>query len=137
MGEDIILTLFVIAFSLFWAGMGLFMKKHPELIAGYNTMPKEKLKNVDIQAIGNLFCKGFRVMAVSMAVLYLVLRLPVKLPIPIAMNGFLAPIFLGTPILMAMAQKYDKNPRGRIAKYLPAGIMALLYLIAVAMYFLN
>jgi hypothetical protein len=37
---------------------------------------------------------------------------------------------------MAMAQKYDKNPRGRIAKYLPAGIMALLYLIAVAMYFL-
>ena len=123
----------VIVFSLAWVGIGWSMKKYPELIAGYNTMSPEKKRNVDIQAVGNLFYRGFCIMAALMVALYFSLQLA-GLPMQTAMVGFLAVIFLGTPVLLIMARKCDKNPGTGLGYYLTAGIMLSLILVATALY---
>ena len=35
-------------------GIGVYIKKHPHMIAGYNTMSEEKRKNVDIEKIATI-----------------------------------------------------------------------------------
>ena len=124
--------LVVILFSLAWVGIGRFMKKYPDLISGYNTMSPEKKMNVDIQAVGDLFCRGFQFMATATVVIYFGLRLA-GLSMQTAMAGFLAVIFLGTPVLLVMARKHDKNPRSGLRYYLTAGIMLSLILAATAL----
>jgi hypothetical protein len=114
----------VVIIALFLVGIGQLVKKYPDTISGYSTMSKDKRKNVDIQSVGNLLNKGFLLIAAAMLVLYFIFRLS-GMQVA-AFIGFTAPIFIGTPVLLAMAQKYDKNVRGKFAKYLPAGIIVLL-----------
>ncbi len=123
----------VIVFSLLWLGIGQFIKKYPELLAGYNTMSPEKKRNVDIQAVGKLFCRGFQIMAAAMVVIYFGLQLA-GLPMQTAVAGFLAVIFLGTSVLLVMARKHDKNLRSGLKYYLTAGVILFLFLGAVALF---
>jgi hypothetical protein len=120
-----ILDIIVIAFAVLWVGVGLFVKKYPRLIAGYNTMSEDELKNVDIQAVGRLMCRGFLWMAAAMVVLYF----PFKLlgMETVAMVAWLAPIFVGIPIVLFVVQKYDKNVRSNFKKYLPVAIVIALF----------
>ena len=37
--------------GLFLIGMGILVKSYPNLISGYNTLPPEKKKKVDIKGI--------------------------------------------------------------------------------------
>ncbi len=122
---------FVIFYSLLWAGIGWFVGKHPETIAGYNTMRNEKRRNVDIQAVGNLVRKGFRVMSVAMVVLWFSLRLSGQ-PVRVAILGLFASVFIGTPVLLLSVRKHDKNPRGGWKYYLTAGVIFSLFLAAAA-----
>lgn len=119
------MDVFVIFFAIFMAGIGLFVKKYPNMISGYNTMSKEKLKNVDLQAVGTLFYKGFLLIGVSMVVLYFFFRL-LGMPL-VAQIVWLAPLFVITPVLLLKAQKYDSNRRSNFMKYLPAGIVIVLF----------
>ncbi len=107
------------------AAVGLLMKKYPNMISGYNTMSAEKKKNVDIQAVGNLFCKGFLLIGALMIVLYALFRWLLDMP-AVAHGVWIAPMLLITPVLLVMARKYDKNPRGKVAKYWPAWIVGVL-----------
>lgn len=115
----------VVIFALIVAGIGFFVKKYPDTISGYASMSAEKRKNVDIAAVGDLLCKGFRWIAVAMLVIYFVFALLGK-PVLALTLGLLAPIFTGTIVLMIMSQKYDTNPRSRFRKYLPTGIVIFL-----------
>jgi hypothetical protein len=119
------MDVFVIIFSLFTALTGWLMKAQPNLISGYNTMSAEKKKNVDIQAVGNLFCKGFLLAGTSMIALYAIFNWLLDMP-AVAQGVWLAPILIITPVLIVMAQKYDKNPRGRFAKYWAACLVGAL-----------
>jgi len=37
-------------------GIGFLVKAFPVLIAGYNTIPKDKKKNVDVKGLSTLIC---------------------------------------------------------------------------------
>lgn len=39
-------------FAVVWCVIALFLRHYPETMAGYNTMPKAKRENIDIQKLG-------------------------------------------------------------------------------------
>ena len=39
-------------FVVVWCLIALFLRHYPETMAGYNTMPKAKRENIDIQKLG-------------------------------------------------------------------------------------
>ena len=41
-----------LVFSALWSCCALYVRRHPEKIAGYNTMPLEKLCKIDLPRIG-------------------------------------------------------------------------------------
>ena len=38
--------------ALVWGAIALFLRRYPETMAGYNTMPKAKCEEIDIQKLG-------------------------------------------------------------------------------------
>ena len=49
-------------FVVVWCLIALFLRHYPETMAGYNTIPKAKRENIDIQKLGrfvsNAMCAG-------------------------------------------------------------------------------
>ena len=43
-----------VIFGVVWLAIALFIRKYPETMAGYNTMPKHKREKIDIEKIGRL-----------------------------------------------------------------------------------
>ena len=43
-----------IIFAAVWALIALLLRHYPETMAGYNTMPREKRAEIDIQKLGRL-----------------------------------------------------------------------------------
>ena len=43
-----------VIFAVVWCLIALFLRHYPETMAGYNTMPKAKRENIDIQKLGRL-----------------------------------------------------------------------------------
>jgi ABC-type Mn2+/Zn2+ transport system permease subunit len=41
-------------FAIVWCLIALFLRRCPETMAGYNTMPKEKRARIDIEKIGRV-----------------------------------------------------------------------------------
>ena len=39
-------------FAIVWCLIALVLRRYPETMAGYNTMPKAKRENIDIQKLG-------------------------------------------------------------------------------------
>ena len=39
-------------FAVVWCLIALFLRRYPETMAGYNTMPKRKREKIDIQKLG-------------------------------------------------------------------------------------
>jgi multisubunit Na+/H+ antiporter MnhB subunit len=122
----------VVIFALLLAGCGVLVKKYPNTISGYNTMPPERRANVDIETVASLLQKGFLTIAAATIVIYFAFAL-LKMPLVAAIAGLLAPIFVGTPILLVMAQKHDKNPRKRAKKHLPAVIVSAITVAVLAL----
>ena len=44
-------------FAVIWGLIALFLRRYPETMSGYNTMPKAKREKVDIQKLGRLISK--------------------------------------------------------------------------------
>jgi len=96
--------------GLFFIGIGFLVKSSPDLIAGYNTMPKEKRKNVDIVGLSTFMKKGFIIMGITMIILSLFIkffRLEDKFFFWVMTFITLA----GTIILVIKAQKFDGNKK--------------------------
>lgn len=53
------MAILIISFGLFMIGLGFLIKKYPNLIAGYNTMSKERKEQVDITGLSTFMCNGF------------------------------------------------------------------------------
>ena len=44
--------------ALGWGLIALFVRRHPETMAGYNTMPRKKRERIDLHRIGRLVSNG-------------------------------------------------------------------------------
>lgn len=47
--------------ALVWGLIALFVRRHPETMAGYNTMPRKKREKIDLHRIGRLVSNGMYV----------------------------------------------------------------------------
>ena len=127
------MLVFSLFFGLFIIGLGFFIKKYPNTLAGYNTMSAEKKKNVDIQTVASIFQKGMIVIglitiASSCTLNWLKLYEFVVL-------AYIAPLLIGVLILIAITQKYDRNKQSKFQKKLPAIIVgSIVIIVAIAMY---
>ena len=43
-----------VIFAVVWSLIALFLRKYPETMSGYNTMPKPKREKINIERIGRL-----------------------------------------------------------------------------------
>ena len=43
-----------VIFAIIWSLIALFIRKYPETMAGYNTMPKHKREKINVEKIGRL-----------------------------------------------------------------------------------
>ena len=91
--------------GLFLIGVGYAVKAYPDLIAGYNTMPAEKKKKVDIVGLSTMMKKNLIVQGITIIVLSVIfafLRID---------SGFvmIVVILAGCGICIVKGQKYDGN----------------------------
>ena len=47
-----------VIFAIVWCLIAMFIRRYPETMAGYNTMPKEKRARIDIEKIGRVVCRA-------------------------------------------------------------------------------
>lgn len=113
--------------GLFFIGIGFLVKSSPDLIAGYNTMPKNKKKNVDIEGLSTFMRNGFISIGVivimgSYIFVWIGLETIATTVVPLV-------ILLGVTIMVVMAQKFDRNRgKGKRTKltYGTLGVLLLL-----------
>ena len=82
--------------GVFLIVVGLLVKRFPMLIAGYNTMPAEKKKNVDIAGLSSFMRRHL----VIIGALWVLLALPVVYVIYL-------PVYVVW--MLVRAQRYDHN----------------------------
>ena len=47
-----------VIFAIVWYLIAMFIRRYPETMAGYNTMPKEKRARIDIEKIGRVVSRA-------------------------------------------------------------------------------
>ena len=47
-----------VIFAIVWCLIAMFIRRYPETMAGYNTMPKEKRARIDIEKIGSVVSRA-------------------------------------------------------------------------------
>lgn len=93
--------------GLFTIGIGFLVKSAPNLIAGYNTMSKDKKKNVDIEGLSTFMRNGLITIGLSIIIgYYLFTWIGFTM---IANSMILIATLVGATILVIKAQKYDHN----------------------------
>lgn len=93
--------------GLFMIGIGFLVKSAPDLIAGYNTMPKDKKKNVDIEGLSTFMRNGLITIGLSIIIGYYLFKW-VGFTM-IANSMILIVTLVGVTILVINAQKFDHN----------------------------
>lgn len=93
--------------GIFLIGIGFLVKSEPELIAGYNTMPKEKKKNVDIESLSTYMRNGSIIIGLTIVIgFYLFKWIGFT---KIANSMILISTLIGFTILVFITQKFDHN----------------------------
>jgi len=93
--------------GLFMIGIGFLVKSAPDLIAGYNTMSKDKKKNVDIEGLSTFMRNGLITIGLSIIIgYYLFAWIGFTM---IANSMILIVTLVGVTILIVNAQKFDHN----------------------------
>ena len=90
-------------------GMGFLVKSSPNLIAGYNTMPKDKKKNVDIDGLSTFMRNSFIIIGLSIIAGYYVFKWIGYTAI--ANSMILIATVIGVVIMLIYAQKFDHNKK--------------------------
>lgn len=101
------MLLFIILMGLILIGSGLLVKAFPNAITGYNTLPEEKKKKVDIRALSTLMRNslvgmGVLVVLVGFGLIYLGLT-------SWAFGMVSLIVLAGTVLMVLRAQKFDGN----------------------------
>lgn len=110
-------------------GFGIHIKKWHFLISGYNTMSKEKKKNVDVEKLGKLM----GLYMYSNGLLMILAGILGELGVDHVITIWVAFMFLSTAYLLIKAQRYDGNMVDKKGKWTGKGKreMKLVYAILV------
>ncbi len=106
--------------------IGSLVKGNPMLIAGYNTMPETKRKNVDIEGLSTMmrnYLMGMGVLQIAGGVLFAFVGWKLVADI--------WPIFtvlVGVLLMVIKAQKYDHNKKSPAINFLVISFIVLLVL---------
>jgi multidrug efflux pump subunit AcrB len=93
--------------GFFIIGIGFIVKSLPDLIAGYNTMPKDKKKNVDIEGLSTYIRNGLIVIGLVIIIGYFLFK---WIGLTIIANFMVAIVTLiGTTIMVINAKRFDHN----------------------------
>jgi hypothetical protein len=93
--------------GLFMIGIGFLVKSSPDLIAGYNTMPKEEKKNIDIEGLSTFMRNGLITIGLSIIIGYYIFK---WIGFTMIANSMILIVTLvGVTILLINAQKFDHN----------------------------
>jgi hypothetical protein len=112
--------------GLLFIGLGFIIKSFPNLIAGYNTMPAEKKKNVDIEGLSSFMRNGFISMGLVLIAGYYLFR---WLGSTMIANSMILIVTLtGVTVLVIKAQNFDHNKN---RKFKPACIAIALVILFV------
>src|SRR5690606_36674836 len=113
--------------GLFMIGIGFLVKSAPELIARYNTMPKDKKKNVDIEGLSTFMRNGLIIIGLSIIIGYYLFK---WIGFTMIANSMILIVSLvGVTILVIYAQKFYKN-KTKISK-LTYFIFGLVFLFVI------
>ena len=118
---------FAISFSIFFVVMGFLVKRFPILIAGYNTMSAKKKKNVEIDKLSSLLCKGLVIGGVAALFSYYLFSF-LELP-RVGMIAFSCVTIVIPLVSVIIAQKYDHNPNSKLKQ-----ILLITFCIAVTLF---
>jgi hypothetical protein len=93
--------------GLFMIGIGFLVKSAPDLIAGYNTMPQDKKKNVDIEGLSTFMRNGLITIGLSIIIGYYLFK---WIGFTMIANSMMLIVTLvGVTILVINAQRFDHN----------------------------
>lgn len=90
-------------------GIGFLIKAYPNSISGYNTMSKQKKKNVDIEGLSTYYRNGFIIIGIITIAGYYVFKLTGLRFMSELM--VLMPLLAGGAFLGIRGQKFDHNPK--------------------------
>lgn len=93
--------------GVFMIGMGFLVKSSPNLIAGYNTLPKDKKKNVDIVGLSTFMRNSLIIIGLSIIVGYYLFKWIGFTTI--ANSMILIVTLIGVTIMVINAQRFDHN----------------------------
>ena len=111
------MLIFSLFYSLFIIGIGFFINKYPDSLAGYNTMTIEKKRNVDIKSIASVYKKGMTYIGLITIVLTFLFYFSGLYILTIL--SVIYPLLIGILILSIITRKYDKNKQSRFKKSFP------------------
>jgi len=83
------------------------VKSEPDLIAGYNTMPKGRKKNVDIEGLSTYMRNGLIIIGLAIIIGYYLFKWIGFTEI--ANSMILISTLIGVTILVIITQKFDHN----------------------------
>ena len=101
------MDILILIVGLFMIGIGFLVKSAPDLIAGYNTMPKDKKKNVDIEGLSTYMRNGLITIGLSIIMGYYLFKWIGFTTI--ANSMILIVTLVGVTILVITAQRFDHN----------------------------
>jgi hypothetical protein len=93
--------------GIFLIGSGFLVKSEPDLIAGYNTLPKEKKKNVDIEGLSTYMRNGLIIIGLTIIIGYYLFKWIGFTKI--ANSMILISTLIGVTVLVIITQKFDHN----------------------------
>jgi len=113
-------------------GIGFLVKSTPDLIAGYNTMPKDKKKNVNIEGLSTFMRNGLITIGLSIIIGYYIFK---WIGFTMIANSMIPIVTLvGVIILVINAQRFDhnKNKKTKLT-YFVLGLV-ILFVIGIITY---
>ena len=93
--------------GIFMIGMGFLVKSAPNLIAGYNTMPQDKKKNVDVEGLSTYMRNSLIIIGLSIIAGYYLFKW-IGFTV-IANSMILIVTLIGVTIMVIKAQRFDHN----------------------------
>ena len=105
-------------------GIGFLVKSAPDSIAGYNTMPIDKKKNVDIEGLSTFMRNGLIIIGLSIIIGYYSFKWIGFTIIADSMTPLVSSV--GVTILVIGSQRFDhnKNKKTKLA-YFIIGLMII------------
>ncbi len=111
--------------GLFFIVLGFLVRAFPDLIAGYNTMPPERKKHIDMDGLSRFIRNGLIIMGLAMMVGYLLFNWAGWTFM--ANMVLIIVVFVGAAVLMLASARFDHYP-GKKSKsqYIIFGIIVII-----------